>query len=262
MKFQSDNMRPNKLLGQHFLHSRTIISAIIRAAKVTRSDTVLEVGPGKGILTEALIHQARRVIAVEKDKRLCEFLRKKFSDAENLSIVEGDAIKTKLALPKKFKIVANIPYYLTSRFIRKFLAAQTQSMTLLIQYEVARRVCAAPPSMNLLALSVQAYADPKIMRKVPRRYFHPEPKVDSALITITKKKKSFFEKKKIDERVFFSLTKKAFSQKRKTLKNSLGINSHKRPQELTLSDWASVIHTHTRTAPRAYSQLNAEMFHR
>src|SRR3989344_1927524 len=151
--------------GQHFLTNATIAKRIVEAANIQPSDVVLEVGPGKGILTQFLIEKAKNVIAVEKDAALVEYLREKFKDEKNLEVVEGDILKhgTWNMKHKKgfrfqvssFKIVANLPYYITSRFLRLFLEEmphKPKSMTLMVQKEVAERICAAPPRMNLLAL--------------------------------------------------------------------------------------------------------------
>jgi 16S rRNA (adenine1518-N6/adenine1519-N6)-dimethyltransferase len=248
MKSQFSKVRPwmsNTLMGQHFLTSSALAERIVDAAQITSKDIILEVGPGKGILAEILARRAKKVIAIEKDERFVELLKQKFSRAKNIEIISGDILKIDLdaILPKKYKIVANIPYYLTSHFLRIFLEGEPrpQSMTLMIQYEVARRVVAQPPNMNLLALSVQAYGKPKIIQKVPRSFFHPQPNVDSALITITEISDSFFTKNKIEPKKFFEIARKAFQKKRKTLHNSIGIDSQKRPQELSLDAWTNVM---------------------
>ncbi len=240
-------MRANKFLGQHFLWSRAIVSKIIAVGGVSAEDTVLEVGPGKGILTEALASRACKVMAVEKDGRFVEYLGDHLAQRENLKIIHEDVLEFE---PKKYhlrdgeyKIVANLPYYLTSRFLRLFLSRKPRpsSMTLMVQDEMASRINARPPHMNLLALSVQIYAKPKKEFRVSRSFFRPAPKVDSAILSLTDINNDFFKKNKISEERFFALAKKAFSQKRKTLRRSLGINSPKRPQELSLKDWVTFL---------------------
>lgn len=233
-------------MGQHFLASRATLDAIVTAADIKKNDAVLEVGPGKGILTTELAVRAKKIIAIEKDSRFIPLLQGQFSE-KNVSIIEGDILHMPLddILPKKYKIVANIPYYITSHFLRLFLERdhKPESMTLLVQYEVAKRICAAPPNMNMLALSVQAYGMPRIIQKVPRSHFKPAPDVDSAIITITDINNDFFEKNKILPDTFFALAKKAFSQKRKKLRNTIGIDSDQRPQELSLGDWLKLFNT-------------------
>ena len=190
-----NNIRPNKLLGQHFLHDKNVLAKIIGAANLTRNDTILEVGPGLGILTRELAKYAGQVIAVEKDRALAEILTKKLADEQidNVKIIADDVLKflkTKNYQPSAgYKVVANIPYYLTSHLIRLLLELSNppQDIILLIQKEVAKRICAKPPEMSLLAISVQFYAEAKIIASVSRKSFRPEPKVDSAIIRITPK---------------------------------------------------------------------------
>jgi len=192
------DLKPNKLLGQNFLIDRTVLEKIIGAADLSKKDTVLEVGPGLGILTEELAKHAGGVIAVEKDKGLASFLQKRFGRVKNIDILQGDAMKFNSPQPPlklrggegelyHYKLVANIPYYLTSHLIRKFLEAENPpaQIVLMVQKEVAQRICAKPPEMSLLAVSVQFYAEPKIISFVSKKSFWPRPKVDSAIIKIT-----------------------------------------------------------------------------
>ncbi len=243
-------MRPKKWLGQHFLKNKTILEEMCRAAELSKKDAVLEVGPGRGELTEFLAARAGKVIAVEKDSGLIPLLRSKFKPHKNVKIIEGDILKIQKSKIKnqndksKFKIVANLPYYLTSRFLRTFLEGKNKPklMVLMVQYEVARRILAKPPGMNLLALAVQAYAKPKFIRKVSRGYFSPPPKVDSAIIKISKIKNQ--KPKKLEQ--IFKLARRAFQQKRKMLRQSLkhfklpSQYQTKRPQELSLENWTKL----------------------
>ena len=177
----------NKRLGQHFLKNKKILEEMARTAEITKNDIVLEVGPGLGSLTEILATRAKKVIAVEKDCDLIPILRDKFLNYKNVEIIAGDILQIFNQF-KNYKIVANIPYYITSRFLRLFLSEtkfRTKLMVLMVQKEVAERICAKPPRMNLLALSVQLYAKPEIIRKVSRGQFSPPPKVDSAIIKLT-----------------------------------------------------------------------------
>ncbi|MEK7647230.1 MAG: 16S rRNA (adenine(1518)-N(6)/adenine(1519)-N(6))-dimethyltransferase RsmA [Patescibacteria group bacterium] len=217
-------------LGQNFLKSRNTARRIAESAQISRQDEILEVGPGRGILTEELLARAKRVVAVEKDAVLITTLREKFASEltrGQLTLVEKDILKfeptTEGLLPGKYKIVANIPYYLTSHFLRKMLEAKCppQNMTLTIQKEVAERICAKPPHMNLLALSVQIFGSPKIAFKISKREFAPAPKVDSAVINISDISREFFSAHKINEQKFFEIVKSGFAQKRKVLINNL-----------------------------------------
>ena len=210
-----------KSLGQYFLKSQRVINKIIDAADLKTSDIVLEVGPGKGILTEALLQKVKQVIAVEKDKRLAGFLLSKFNDCKNLSVIHKDILKFQVSGFgfQDYKIVANIPYYITSRFLRKFLERGNppELMVLMLQKEVAERITAKPPHMNLLAISVQIYAEPKIISRVSKNCFSPVPKVDSAIVKIQNIKKP----KNIDIIRFFQIVKAGFSSPRKLLINNL-----------------------------------------
>jgi len=228
-------------MGQHFLTSEKALQAIVKAADLHPNDIVLEVGPGKGVLTKKLVEQVKKVIAIEKDARFVKLLKSQFQDAANLEIREGDILRDDDIFEKDYKLVANIPYYLTSNLIKKFLHGKGTMATLLIQKEVAERIVAQPPHMSVLALSVQAFAKARTRGKVSRNSFRPAPQVDSAIIVLEKKEKSFFEEYNISEEIFFSLIKKAFAGKRKKLRNTIGINSDRRPQELSLDDWAEII---------------------
>ncbi|MEK7576446.1 MAG: 16S rRNA (adenine(1518)-N(6)/adenine(1519)-N(6))-dimethyltransferase RsmA [Patescibacteria group bacterium] len=244
-KSQYSDTAANTLMGQHFLTSQKITEDMVTASFVTKKDVIVEVGPGKGILTHELAKHAKKVIAIEKDPRFIQPLKEMFKENKNIEIIEGDILDTHITkkLPKKYKLVANIPYYLTSRLLRIFLesAQKPQSITVMIQREVAERILAHPPQMNLLALSVLAYGTPRIVQKVSRSHFKPQPDVDSAIITITNISDSFFKKNTISEKIFFEITKKAFSKKRKMLRNSISVDSQKRPQELSLNDWINII---------------------
>lgn len=252
----SNGVKPKKFLGQNFLKNKGILEEMARAGEVSKKDVVLEVGPGHGELTEMLAQKAKKVIAVEKDQELVTFLKEKFSSRSNVEIFEGDILKlspAKLKL-KKYKIVANIPYYITSHFLRTFLegnppaGGKPKLMVLMVQYEVAKRICAKSPDMNLLALSVQTYGKPKFIRKISKKYFRPEPEVDSAIIKISDISEEWFKKNKISEKKFFELLHQAFQQKRKMLRHSLGKKislpiryETKRPEELSREEWKNIL---------------------
>lgn len=267
-------MMAKKSLGQHFLTCRWAVDSLIRAAHLSPNDTVLEIGPGTGILTRALAPRVKKVIAVEKDDALADGLvvtinREKIG---NVNIIKGDILRltqTKFrsvfdlnlvwVSERDYKVVANIPYYLTSRLLRVLLdgEARPERIVVMIQKEVAERIIAAPPRMNLLALSVQAYGTAKIIKTVPAECFLPKPKVDSAIISISDISDDFFVKNAIDKAVFFKIIRAAFGQKRKHLVNPLsavaggkqkaaamiftaGLNPRVRPQELSLQQWTDV----------------------
>ncbi len=255
-------------LGQNFLTSTNIAKDIVKASDIKDGDVVLEVGPGKGILTEELIKQAAKVVAIEKDPALVDFLKEKFADtyldsarqAKNLEIIHDDILKIdywklienyKLEIGN-FKIVANLPYYITSRFLRQSLSTEKQPkmMVLMIQKEVGERILAKDKKESVLSISVKAYGDPKIIKNVPAKHFIPKPKVDSVVIKIDNISKDFF--KEINEKEFFKMVKTGFSQKRKMLKNNLkisgellqkcGLDEKIRAQNLSLEDWKYLYH--------------------
>lgn len=222
---------PNKLMGQHFLESPETALKIVKAANLSPEKTILEIGPGLGALTFELAARSKRVIAVEKDKNLFALVQQNLEtkNIKNVGLVCGDILKvplTELGLPNKYSVVANIPYYLTSRLIRALLENKNlpQEIFLTVQKEVAERIIAEPPRMNLLALGVQAYGEPKIIFPIPRRVFHPVPKVDSAFIVIANISKTKLGLDAEREKLFFKIARAAFGQRRKTLLNSLASN--------------------------------------
>ncbi len=210
--------RPSKGLGQNFLIDKNVLQKIIDSAEIKTDDFILEVGPGIGTLTQKLAKYAKKVIAIEKDKTMVEILKETIKDFDNVKIILGDILKTKNPFSKKYKIVANIPYYLTSPLIRKFLEDKNQpeEIVLMLQKEVAQRICSKPPNMSLLAVSVQFYAEAKIMSYVSKNCFWPAPKVDSAIIKIVPQKKH-----DVSTDLFFEIVKAGFSHPRKQLVNNL-----------------------------------------
>ncbi|MDO8558640.1 MAG: 16S rRNA (adenine(1518)-N(6)/adenine(1519)-N(6))-dimethyltransferase RsmA [bacterium] len=216
-------LQPNKVLGQHFLVSKEILRRIIEAADLKKTDTVLEAGPGLGALTQVLAQHVGRVIAVEKDRALIPILQELFADHKNVEIVQGDILKFDLVARSlrgmEYKIVADIPYYLTSRFLRIFLETphQPASLTILVQKEVAQRIAARPPHATLLSNAVQYYAEPKIISMVSKSAFFPQPKVDSAILKLAVSR--VYDEKA--DKAFFALLKNAFSAPRKQLFHTL-----------------------------------------
>jgi 16S rRNA (adenine1518-N6/adenine1519-N6)-dimethyltransferase len=216
-------IKPNKGLGQHFLVDKPSLEAIMEAAFPSSGDTVLEIGPGLGVMTRPLTRLAGRVVAVETDAVLADMLRR---DAPaNLEVVEYDILQYDLTqLPSGYKVIANIPYYLTSKLLRLLIDSPNPPslMSLLIQKEVAERIIAKPGQLSILALSVQYYGRPELVRLVERHKFWPPPDVDSAVIRITLSGPAF----PADAPALFRLIKAGFGEKRKQLKNSLagGLN--------------------------------------
>ena len=255
--------RPSKGLGQNFLIDKNVLRKIVEASDIKSTDIILEVGPGIGVLTKELAQKAKRVIAVEKDETMIEILSAQGGPAsgwKNVEIIQGDILTTKLQLPEKYKLVANIPYYLTSPLIRKFLESKNppEFMVLMLQKEVAQRICAKVGDMSLLAVSVQFYADAKIISYVSKNCFWPAPKIDSAIIKITPHKKY-----NVPPNLFFEVVKAGFSQPRKQLVNNLskilklerlqtekwllrnGIKPTQRAETLSIEDWKNLTNNFT-----------------
>ncbi|MCA9324080.1 ribosomal RNA small subunit methyltransferase A [Candidatus Saccharibacteria bacterium] len=247
-----------KELGQHWLHDDSILQAIVEAGEVTVSDYVLEVGPGKGTLTKKLIDANAEILALEFDKDLIPALHAKFANCKNLAISDGDIRTFNFSdLPKGYKIVANIPYYLTSHLIRSISETSNPPAlaVLLIQKEVAERLCAHPGQMSILAVTAQFYFECSLDIEVPARFFTPPPKVDSQVVVLRRRPGNPFD---VVEKDFFRLVKAGFSEKRKNLRNALsgglqlekneaerllydaGITPTRRAQELSLDEWNSL----------------------
>lgn len=255
-------MRAKKSLGQNFLRSRSALNAIIDAGDIVADDIILEIGPGKGVLTEELLKFAGKVIAIEKDRDLIENLQLKFSKEikENkLDLINADILDFNPEILSfydlDYKVIANIPYYITGAIIRKFLSTDKQPirMVLMLQREVAKRIVARDKKESILSLSVKAYGMPKYIATVKKESFSPRPKVDSAILLIENISKNFFSG--FSEEKFFSIIKSAFGRKRKTLKNTLsvlfgdktestlqkvGIDPKSRAEDLGMEDWRSL----------------------
>ena len=214
-------MKAKKSFGQNWLRDEYVLDEIIKAANVSGDDNVLEVGPGLGTLTEELVKTGANVTAVEADKDLLPRLNNKFQGKDNFRLVEGDILKFDYGqMPPDYKVVANIPYYLTSNLIRNLLEANNPPsvMVLLVQKEVAQRILASPGDMSVLAFSVQYYAKVEFVMDVKKELFEPIPKVDSAVIKITRLISPPFN---ADTKKLFRLVKAGFGEKRKMLRNSL-----------------------------------------
>ena len=260
-------IRPSRGLGQNFLIDKTAVRGVVTAADLKPEDLVLEVGPGLGVLTQELAKTVKMVIAVEKDPKMVAILKETLKNYKNIEIIREDILKFQITNYKlqinpkyqitNYKVVASLPFYLAASVIRKFLEFKNppESMTLIIQKEVAQRVAARPPKMNLLAVSVQFYAEPKIINYISKKSFWPQPKVDGAIIKIqTSKSKS----QNIDKGLFFKIVKAGFSQPRKLLINNLSkklkvdkikvkawlwksnIQSSQRAETLNIENWISL----------------------
>ena len=259
-------LRARKGLGQHFLVDKRVLHRVVSAADLTPEDTVIEVGPGLGVLTRELAKRAAKVIAVEADGRLASALSEVMATADNVSIIESDILQTEPTslldsagvgpgLPR-YKVVANIPYYITSPILRHFLEASLKPslMILMVQKEVGEAITAQPGAMSLLAVSVQFYGKPTIVGHVSARSFYPPPKVDSVILRVKPYEEPPIEVSQSSK--FFAVVRAGFSAPRKQLRNSLaqglgipppqaailleraGIDHRRRAETLELREWA------------------------
>jgi 16S rRNA (adenine1518-N6/adenine1519-N6)-dimethyltransferase len=250
-------------LGQHFLKNNFVAKKIVAALQLVPDDTIIEIGPGHGELTEVVERETQstkhgiKIIAIEKDRLLAEQLRKKFAANNNIEIVEGDAL---LVLPRLCsmlhvpcsKLCGNIPYYITGHLLRTIgeFTKKPSLSVLMVQKEVAERIVATPPRMNRLAASVQFWAIPKILAHVSKNEFTPPPEVDSIVLELTTKN----QKQKIGSREYYEAVRALFQQPRKTILNNLvatekakrevfeeglskiGVPPESRPQNLSTED--------------------------
>ncbi|MBO5143794.1 MAG: 16S rRNA (adenine(1518)-N(6)/adenine(1519)-N(6))-dimethyltransferase RsmA [Clostridia bacterium] len=255
-------LRANKKLGQNFLINQEIIDEIIKKSQITKEDTVLEIGPGLGSLTKALMQNAKRVIAVELDENMVNILNNRFNN-ENLEIINEDILKVNLnEITDKYgkiKVVANLPYYITTPIVMKLLEEEynIESITVMVQKEVGERLCAEPGSRDFgaVTIGVNFYSKAKIIIDVPKDNFMPIPEVDSCVIKLEILKEPPVILK--DKKRFFRLVKAAFSQRRKTINNSLasgefskenvltaltklGIDAKLRAEDLSIQDFANI----------------------
>jgi len=250
------NIYPSKILGQNFLISKEVLEKILDAANLKSKDVVLEIGPGIGTLTKELAKKVKQVIAIEKDSKMIKILKETLKDFKNVKIIQGDILKIencKLKIENLYKVVANLPYYITSPVLRKFLESdfKPKEMILMVQKEVAQRIVALAPDMNLLAISVQFFAKPEIISFVSKNCFWPKPKVDSAIIRL----KVTGNRLEVDKDLFFKIARAGFAQPRKQLVNSLSnglklekekvrnwlkeneIKPERRAETLDIKDW-------------------------
>jgi 16S rRNA (adenine1518-N6/adenine1519-N6)-dimethyltransferase len=262
------DIQPRKSLGQNFLTDQRALERIVEAAELGPEDIVLEIGPGLGALTRRLAAEAGRVVTVELDQRLVEVLKQTVAakaDLPNVEIIHGDILELNPAdllerqmTSFQYKVVANLPYYITSAILRHLLTAEVRPrlMVVTVQLEVARRIIAEPGDMSLLAVSVQFYGRPRIVTRIKAGAFYPSPQVDSAVIRIDLGDRPVVEVD--DAGRFFEIVRAGFAQRRKQLRNALAaelglpasevaqalgrasVNPRRRAQTLSLEEWARV----------------------
>jgi 16S rRNA (adenine1518-N6/adenine1519-N6)-dimethyltransferase len=252
-------LQNNKSLGQHWLKDRDILAGIANDAELNQDDFVLEIGPGLGTLTSEIFRRASRVLAVEFDAELARKLPGQFP-GKQLEVVNEDILQFDLSkLPVGYKVVANVPYYITSKIIEKLMTAENKPSTvvILVQKEVAERVAAGPGEMSILAVSAQVYAKARLGIEAPKEYFTPPPKVDSQVVVLETRDEPLV--KPADERLFFRVVKAGFSAKRKKLRSSISaglalnkqttdellqaanVNPDDRAEDLSIDDWLRVM---------------------
>lgn len=250
---------PKKSLGQHWLKDPEILADIAEAAELTGDDVVLEIGPGLGTLTSRLLARANSVIAVEFDADLARKLPGQFP-GKKLTVVNQDILQFDLnQLPKNYKVVANVPYYITSKIVEKLMTAENKPSiaVLLVQKEVAERIAAEAGNMSVLSVSVQIFAEAELDIEVPRQFFTPPPKVDSQVVVLRTRDDPLITPE--DQRDFFRIVKAGFSAKRKKLRSSLsgglgidksvaeellknaGISPDARAEDLAIEDWKRLL---------------------
>lgn len=255
------HIEPKKGLGQNFLHDPNALHKIADSAGIEPGDTVVEIGPGTGALTEVLAHQAARVIAIELDERLEPLLDARFATTPNVEFVYADILKSDMAQITgggPYLVVANVPYYITGAIMRHLFESQPRPtrMVLTMQLEVAQKLVAKPGDMSLIGVSAQFYSKPRIVAKFPPAVFYPRPEVGSAVVRF-----DVYDTPPVavpSEATFFAVVRAGFSQKRKQIKNSLagglmksaeetaalcaraGIDPQRRAETLTLTEWGAL----------------------
>jgi len=264
------DLRPSKALGQNFLVNQTILEKIVTAAELTPGDIVLEVGAGLGTLTERLARHTGHVVAVELDQRLMPVLQSVLADFDNITLIQGDILTLDPAASisaasiqhpassTQYKVVANLPYYITSAVLRHLLEAslKPQRMVIMVQREVAERIVAKPGQMSLLAVSVQFYGRPRLLFRIKPGSFYPPPEVESAVVRVDLHATPPVPTE--DTAAFFRVVRAGFAQRRKQLRNSLaaglgqssdevvaklrkvGVDPRRRAQTLSLEEWVNV----------------------
>lgn len=249
------NLEPKKGLGQNFLADENVLQKIVQTSDLKASDCIVEVGPGLGILTKELASKAKKVVSIELDKSLITLLNNEIATFENIELINMDALD--YDPPKEnYKLIANIPYYITSPLISHFLTNKNKpdKIVLLTQKEVAEKICAKAKKLNVLAIHVQIFGTPKIISKISAQSFYPAPKVDSAILSVDIHKEPLIESEKIQS--FLKIVHAGFSHKRKTILNALtrkladltkeeieiklnkcNVSPNARAQHLSIEDW-------------------------
>ena len=263
--FRENNISPSRDRGQNFLVDEKVLEKIIESANLKKDDVVLEIGAGFGTLTERLAQKAGKIITVESDRGILPILRRNLENYKNVEIIEKDVLSVvnyeSKIMNYEYKIVANLPYQITSIVLRKFLENEPRpnEMMVMVQKEVAERICAISGEMSILAVSVQFFGQPEIIQIVPRSSFYPTPEVDSAILRISRiKNESETNLKRIDVKDFFRVVKVGFSARRKQLHNNLanglrlkseeaknilldlGLDIQVRAQDLSVDDWINL----------------------
>ena len=238
------HMRPNKAFGQNFLVDRAILQRIIEAAEIEPNDQVLEVGAGTGVLTRELAKHARRVVAVELERDMLALLTKTTGEFRNVELLARNLLyldPQEVFEQEPYKLVANLPYYITAPTFRHFLESGNapRLLVVMVQYEVAQRIVAGPGDLSLLGVSIQFYGQPKIIAHVPARAFYPAPKVDSAILRVDLRKQVPLTPEQRDS--FFRLVQAGFAERRKQLHNSLTHHLHQKNEEVRASLMAANI---------------------
>lgn len=263
------HMQPNKSFGQNFLIDRATLQRIIEAAEINAGEQVLELGAGTGVLTRELARHARRVVAVELERDMLSLLAETTRNFANVELIERNLLYVDPAAifgAEAYKLVANLPYYITAPTFRHFLesANPPRLLVVMVQYEVAQRIVAAPGDLSLLGVSIQFYGKPDIVAHVPARAFYPAPKVDSAILRVDLKDEVPLAHKQRDS--FFRLVQAGFSERRKQIHNSLarglhrkdaevqawlkaaGIDPGRRAETLSIEEWLKLWHAMTNSA--------------
>lgn len=256
---KNNNIPPAKKFGQNFLIDQGIVEKIIQSADLSNQEIILEIGPGLGCLTQALAQKAKKVIAIEKDRRMLEILRESLEEYKNIELIEEDILKfstSDLQFSNKYKVVANLPYNIALPVIRKFIESNNppQSMILMIQKEVAQKICSQKSSLPKIAVCL--FSNPEILFFVPKELFFPVPKVDGAVIKISEIQKNT---SLLNKQLFFKIVKAGFGHPRKTILNNLSselnipkektakwlektnISCLKRPEAINLQEWINLV---------------------
>lgn len=229
------HMRPNKSFGQNFLVDRAVLQQIVETAELGPTDQVLEVGAGTGVLTRELARRARRVVAVELEQDMLKLLAKTTSDFTNIELIARNLLyldPQEVFGQERYKLVANLPYYITAPTFRHFLESANPPglLVVMVQYEVAQRIVAEPGDLSLLGVSIQFYGQPRIIARVPARSFYPAPKVDSAILRVDVHEQAPLAPQ--EREGFFRVVQAGFSERRKQLHNSLAHGLHRKDEEV------------------------------